>query len=610
MRDQLYGKSTGLKCNSHFNSLILGLQNVRSLNAPGRLSSVVSEVQYHEFDIFCVTESWLRSSDTLIDVDLVAAGYCYLSKPRTYDRRGGGVLLIYRNVFSVKNIDLPNFDSFEHLTVSMLLKSHCVLTITIVYRPPNTSVSSFLHDFDSFLEMLSTDPKHVLVGDFNLHLEDENDVNVKSFTNLISQYGFTQHVKTVTHKAGHVLDLVLTRDSDDLVKSVSVEDNGFSDHSLVKCLLSLTKPNVSRKPHRVRCWRKTDMNSFVNDLLSSTLCDYAFLETSDCSIVLSKEYNDVLSMLVDKHVPMVTIYSVRNYVPWFTPELKKAIYERRRSERLWRRTRNSVHRTEFVYHRNRVKRMTVALRQNFYTQFVNKNSSSPRDLWKALRTLLFSKENSTNLSKLESDADSAQMFADFFANKVMSVRESFLPSCSDRPIDVPSNVPFFGDFGSVTISEICRIVRSMKPKSCRFDPVPTWLVKQFLNVFAPVLSRIVNLSLSTGEFPQSEKQASVIPIIKGATLNKEDLMNYRPVSQITFLSKLIEKIVSVRIDQFLLSHNLISPFQSAYRKFHSTETLIVHLCSSALSKHEVKTLFRALYYWICRQLLIKLIIFF
>ncbi|MEL7308753.1 MAG: reverse transcriptase family protein, partial [Pseudomonadota bacterium] len=85
--------------------------------------------------------------------------------------------------------------------------------------------------------------------------------------------------------------------------------------------------------------------------------------------------------------------------------------------------------------------------------------------------------------------------------------------------------------------------------------------------------------LTLGLFPVSEKRAIITPVIKKESLDKDDLMNYRPVSQLTFLSKFIERVISNRVDAFLSAHSLLPPFQSAYRKFHSTETLLVHLCN-------------------------------
>ena len=105
-----------------------------------------------------------------------------------------------------------------------------------------------------------------------------------------------------------------------------------------------------------------------------------FLNNAKCPSLLSETYNNVLRSLVGEHVPLKTVRTVRKRVPWFSNELKEAIQARRRSEKLWRKTENPAHRSEFVRRRNFVKNLTTSLRQKFYSEFVDNHSNSPREL--------------------------------------------------------------------------------------------------------------------------------------------------------------------------------------------------------------------------------------
>jgi hypothetical protein len=110
---------------------------------------------------------------------------------------------------------------------------------------------------------------------------------------------------------------------------------------------------------------------------------------------------------------------------------------------------------------------------------------------------------------------------------------------------------------------------------------------------AETIADIVNLSLSTGCFPSCFKQSIVTPLLKKPSLNKEDLSNYRPISNFSFLSKLVERIVKNRLDQHLASHSLFNPFQSAYTRYHSTETALLAVHDSliqAISQQKVTCL--------------------
>ena len=121
------------------------------------------------------------------------------------------------------------------------------------------------------------------------------------------------------------------------------------------------------------------------------------------------------------------------------------------------------------------------------------------------------------------------------------------------------------------------------PKStCSSDFVPSNLLPLCIDATAPVITRIVNLSLSSGKFPKEFKYAAVKPLLKKPTLDSTDLKNYRPISNLSFLSKLVERIIANRLLTHLSSHDLLAKFQSAYRKFHSSETALVYVQNDIL----------------------------
>ena len=103
---------------------------------------------------------------------------------------------------------------------------------------------------------------------------------------------------------------------------------------------------------------------------------------------------------------------------------------------------------------------------------------------------------------------------------------------------------------------------------------PTRLLMSHLHAIVPILQHIVNLCLTTGNFPISCKSSIVIPLIKKPGLDQEMLKNYRPVSNLSFLSKVIETVISIRILGHILDNNIVDSFQSAYRAGHSCETAL------------------------------------
>ena len=112
-------------------------------------------------------------------------------------------------------------------------------------------------------------------------------------------------------------------------------------------------------------------------------------------------------------------------------------------------------------------------------------------------------------------------------------------------------------------------------KTCTLDCLPTWLLKDNIDVVLPVITDIVNTSLTTGVFPQAMKQAIVTPILKKINSDWNDLKNYRPVSNIGFVGKIIEKAAIIQVNEHMQANDLDDLFQSAYKNKHSTETALL-----------------------------------
>ena len=128
-------------------------------------------------------------------------------------------------------------------------------------------------------------------------------------------------------------------------------------------------------------------------------------------------------------------------------------------------------------------------------------------------------------------------------------------------------------------------------KSCAFDPIPTFLLKEVIDVLLPYLTSMVNASLREVRLPRSQKHAVVTPLLKKAGLNADELKNYRPVSNLTFTSKLAERAVLARVvGTWKCIDGLMPRFQSAYRRFHSTETAVLKVLSDIFAAADCQQL--------------------
>ena len=139
-----------------------------------------------------------------------------------------------------------------------------------------------------------------------------------------------------------------------------------------------------------------------------------------------------------------------------------------------------------------------------------------------------------------------------------------------------------------TEEELEKIINASKSTSCSLDALPTTLLKKCLSVLLPVITQMINVSLSSGQFPRSFCHALVKPLLKKPNADCEILKNYRPISNLTFLSKILEKVVARRLFTYMSENGLHEKMQSAYRTAHSTESALIRVQNDILRQLDKK----------------------
>ena len=194
---------------------------------------------------------------------------------------------------------------------------------------------------------------------------------------------------------------------------------------------------------------------------------------------------------------------------------------------------------------------------------------------------LLNRKQTSILPSCVDNQELAQSFIEFFHDKVRKIRDGLSP---DESHFEPLTSSSLSSFRPTTPNEIQSLLQKLPPKFCRLDPIPTILLKDCSSVFAPIISQIVNLSIDQAHVPSLLKQAHITPLLKKPSLDPDSLLNYRPVSNLPFLFKILERIVFSRFSDYLLANDLFDPFQSAYRPHHSVETLLVNVSNHILQE--------------------------
>ncbi len=543
----------------------------------------------NDVDVMIITESWLKSDELVIIGECTPPGYTFLSKPRVSNNYGGGIAVIFKEPLKL-SFNEPNIRSvstFEYACVSDPTNQTRIFTI---YRPPPSAenglkTSEFLIEFNAFLEDVSSlCGKHLFVGDFNLHMDIPSKSDVTQFVTLLDEFGLQQHVVGATHKDGHCLDLVISHEGDSLVQRCNLTENLYSDHRVVQCKIDRSKPIQQKIESKSRNYREMDNEAFKSDLVKA-FETFPYDGSASYQVMV---YNQTVLDVLDNHCPVTTrTHTFKPHPPWYTRDVHLARRERRKLERRWRKTQDPNDRRAYL---DQVHSLDKIIRSEKSVYYKDKLSSADnKTIFKTMNTLL--NKSMPSLPSGLPMKDLSNNFSKYFTDKIVKIRHNITSTNSSHsshsgPSDqcetFSPRMPHLSSFTLTDENEVLKVVGASPNKSCGLDPLPTWLLKDNITTFLPVLVSMVNTSLASGSFPSTLKDAIVSPVLKKPSLDKNDYKNYRPVSNVAFVSKLTEKIALERVNDHICTSNLSQKFQSAYRSGHSTETALLRVKSDIM----------------------------
>ncbi|XP_071944670.1 uncharacterized protein [Antedon mediterranea] len=509
--------------------LNFGVLNARSLR--NKCDEFVDLVVSYNLDVVAVSETWLRPDDDLVIRELTPLGYRFVHVPRV-DKTGGGVGILSKTSLVVNlKTDVHTYASFEAIHVHITSNSKSLRLVNI-YRPPTLSVTEFLNDFEKMLfDFILFSSEIVFCGDFNIHMDNKKNVAADRFKTLLRSFGLQQHINEPTHCSGHCLDLT----------------------ALGSCVSNIT-----------------DVSVILEDSVES--------------------YSDLRAVL-DLHAPVQNkTIRQKEAKPWYTDEIRSERKVRRQLERKWMKSKLLKDRQEYCVQRCVVNGLIEKAKTRYYSSLVSDCTGDQKKLFNIVNKLLHHSKSSVLPSSV-SDEALAERFSVFFVNKIKSIRDSLENENTAEVITASDkcNISYgltrsirFSQFEPASDEEILKIVKNSPSKSCALDPVPTSLIKKCTSAFIPLITHIVNKSLESGSFPESLKVTHVRPTLKKKGLDPEILKNYRPISNLSFLGKIIEKVVSKRILSHVQKHGLLYPYQSAYKAHHSTETALLRVNNDIL----------------------------
>ena len=546
--------------------------NIRSLLKPERLDHLKILIHQADPDILVLTETWLKKSTS--DSEISLSGFNLFRQDRA--GKGGGVAIYVKTHFPVTILHAAAIpSSFEIIALKINIGSNDSITVLGVYRPPSADALA-LDKLAQLMAKFSTSEILVL-GDINLNWRTQVSDKLKDICNSLN---LTQLINEFTRpnkkdiSRSTLIDLILCN-REDKITAAGVFEQGISDHCPIACVrstkLKRTQPRIITR----RNFKHFNEQAFFNDLFHSDI--HVTSAIPDAELAL-EHFQKTFLQIVNKHAPFKKVRIKNRISPWFSPDLSALLKDRNKAWLLARRTGDQTHWSSFRRIRNKCTAAVSKAKSTYYTDLITDSYSDPTKFWKAVG----------NKSSTSSLPPSVKINGSMVAgpNEVCTALNTHFAATAhlfeDRHTGSAPNI----DVNEYTVSPETQfsihpipthvVLEALQAINIRSSVGEDCLDPYFLKLSAPfivdLITFIFNLSLSSGVVPNVWKSAHVVPLHKGGDCN--DPNNYRPISKLPCLSKILESLVNNQLKPYLAEQSILSPHQSGFRANHSTITAV------------------------------------
>ena len=573
---------TRLGNTSSLSTYFLNARSMKSINANrNKLDEFKDLLHLTNPDMIGVSETWLNKNVTNTQID-PNNKYSIYRKDRV-KKKGGGVLLLVSNKIRSQQKDTLEMPTLKHNEIIVVEIEPTLgkkfLTI-VAYRSQKDPIPIFIENLENTLTncLRANYTDLLLIGDFNMEkIKWDPLIDIalprqqQLFLDLTHQYGLTQHNKNPSTKKGNILDLVLSNFPEKLSKVYSSTYTYRTDHYLLDFNLNMTVDRIEPPPRTILNFKHTNHHGLDNDLENLQL--HRTLQTLDNPNSKWDTWSTSIMHAITKNIPKLTI-KANNNPPWMD---KPLLQQLRRKNLALTKAKALDTREAWAYFKhlhNRLKNRITQKQRNYIFILCSTLKENPRQFW----TLL------TNQTKNKGSPSRI-----FFNNKeannpyeIATLLNSFFHSVF-TPIPKLIQLPYIQQYQDPNLSTINLTVNEVQKqleqlnyhKAQGPDKIPTIILKQKAQALAPSITNIFNSSLEQGIVPDKWKKANIIPVHKKGS--KLQATNYRPISLLPTLSKVLERCIYNKIIDLIIPK--IAKQQHGFLKNRSTTSQLLSIFS-------------------------------
>lgn len=511
---------------------------------------------------------------------------------RSKHKCSGGLVILKKPNVTVNIINMSNFVNemiFEAAGFELVLNKNVELSIIGIYRPPHhDNVNSFFNIFYQLLsKIVLNNRKCIIVGDLNFNWLKESK-ELFRLKDLLNEFNLTQHVDSptrVTSSTSTLIDYVLSNMEPEAIQ-VEVLGTGLSDHYAQ--LISLPFKHVTTKRQTLNNY--SDCYNLFNDSCQANL--------NSLKYALSKENWYSLKEITEAEKKLEHFLSVFKYnfsvacplkkrrqinrtkKPWLTVGIITSSKTMRELD-FRRKTNQSItFITYYKTYRHIYRKVIKAAKASHLGNQLKASDNLARDAWK-----LIDIDRKKKQVPLISDMPSPEEFNNYFSNigehKHSLITEPEVRSCHDAIS--PNTLSLY----PTDSREVYKIIMNLKnSNSAGYDGLSHKLIRHCASHICESLADVINASLSQGVFPQELKRTIIRPILKDGASNIPS--NWRPIANVSTISKIYEHVFANRLLKFLYKYNIICNEQYGFVKGRNTTDAMIDFIDKAVAALDKK----------------------
>ena len=559
------------------------LWNSRSL--VNKLSGFQAHIYSSSLDVIAITESWL--TQYIYDNEILPIGYNIFRHDRT-SARGGGVLIAVKNKIPAKLVSSALSNHVESVSVKILLSPPT--TITCIYCPPNCCSLTQGHALQ-FLNTIPSEP-NLIVGDFNCPDINWDNLSAPShFSNSLCdslfQSNLTQLISAPTHIKGNILDLVITN-KPSAVSSISVTECNrtlISDHHLIQFNLHLKFPKHQiSPPHFTFNYAKADYQSMLSYLLNADFSRCFQSQDVHTAWAIIKNH---IYRAHELFIPKVKIRK-RKYPKWYSPRIRHLIHVLHTTKKSLRSNTSSRLQQKLANTQSLLCSEILAAKKDYENEVITMAAHNKKPLYNYLKHMSNPKDSTTtiihNSMPVTSDYEEAVLFNDYF-NSTFTHSDFHEPMTASEPPDKLSSI-------EMSISDVSSVLNSLDPtKAMGCDKIGPKTLKFCSSALASPLTHLFTLCIKRHTIPEEWKHHTITPVFKSG--DRSQVTNYRPISLLCSISKVLETIIYGNIIGFIRPKISQSQFGFLSNSSCLTQqlTALHNIFKSLDEKREVDTIY-------------------